>query len=58
MKLVIEFEVAGWEYLEDRVAIVFEEEDIVKGLVLDFDISKALRSEESTVDVIRLETLD
>jgi hypothetical protein len=58
VQLVVEFEVACGQYLEDWVSIVFEEENIIISLVLYFDICKALSSEEPYVDAVGLKTLD
>lgn len=42
LELVVEFKIAGWEDLEDGVAIVLEVEEIVVGLILGLDVSEAL----------------
>ena len=58
VELVVELEVACGEDLKDGVTIVFEEENVVVGLVFDFDIGEALSSEEADVDAVSLESFD
>ncbi len=58
VELIVELKVACGEYLEDGVAIVFEVENVVVGLVFYFNISEALGSQEPNVDAVRLESFD
>lgn len=54
VEFIIELKVASGEYLEDGVAIVFKVEDVVVGLVLNFNVSEPLRSQKSNVNVVSL----
>lgn len=58
LQFVIEFEVASWQYLEDGVAVVLEEEQIVVGFVLGLDVCEALSSEETFVEAVSFKTFD
>jgi hypothetical protein len=58
LKLVIEFEVARWQDLKDRISIILEEELIIIGLIFGFNIGKALGSQETLIVALSLESLD
>jgi hypothetical protein len=58
MQLVIQLEVACRQYLKDWVSIVFEEENIIIGLVFNFDICEALCSKQAHVNTVSLEAFD
>ena len=58
LEFIVEFEVACRKDLEDRVPVIFEVQNIITGLVLDFDVCEALRCEQSLVLPISLEAFD
>ena len=57
-QFIVELKVACGQYLEDGVAIVFEVKDIIRSLILDFDIRKSLSSEVAHIDPFCFEPLD
>jgi hypothetical protein len=58
LQLIVQLEVSSWQDLEERVPVVFEVEDIITGLVLDFDVCESLGCEVAGVVAVSLETLD
>jgi hypothetical protein len=58
LKFIVEFKVASRKDLEDWVTIIFEEKQVIVGLIFSFDVSKALSSKKAFIVSLRLETLD
>jgi hypothetical protein len=58
LKFIVEFKVASRKDLEDWVTIIFEEKQVIVGLIFSFDVGKALSSKKAFIVSLRLETLD
>ena len=57
VQFIIDFEVASGQDLEDGITIVLKVQDIVKSLILGFDIGESFGSEKTKIVVFFLVTL-